>query len=143
MNTLPIEIQTKIMKIYWKGKFKETCVDKFDELTEELKKIKIFLNKHFLPCSSDSYLLQIKYYLIRYNNFLKMIKNNKGLILYLSRINKNFFNLYNDSYDFIVSTINNDYRYILKFALIFSMPYMEYQILQQFFKLDNKNYGIK
>lgn len=143
MNTLPIEIQTKIMKIYWKGKFKEICIDNFHELTQELEKIKFFLNKHFFSCNSDSYLLQIKHYLIKYNNYLKMIKNNKGLIMYLSKINNKFFHIYDNYYDFIANKINKDYKYIMKFAITFGIPYMDYQILQNFYKLDNKKYGIK
>jgi hypothetical protein len=132
IKKLPLELEIKIMKIYWKSYFKDNCINRFNNIMNELKKIKFFLDKHFLMNIDKVYLKQIKIYLIKYNNFFKSLENDRGGYLFLTKINKKFIYLYDNTYNFLKEESNENFFYLLKFTIIFGMPYMEYQILEKF-----------
>lgn len=136
MNNLPIEIENEIWRLYWMNIYREKCINVLKNNGNNLLKIDIFLKKHFYPSISDSYLMQIKYYLIKYNNFFKEIEENKGLILYLQKVINGKLNFYTSS--FLKNTyvkVSDDLIYILLYSICNGVPYMGYQSIDKLSKI--------
>ncbi len=70
MDTLPIELQTEIWNIYWKGVFKENVLDKFTETMRSFHTMDSFLKNHFYSNTEKEYDVQISYYLKQCNMLL-------------------------------------------------------------------------
>ena len=139
MNKLPLEIEDKIWKLYWMDIFKTNCIDIFKNEEYKIKKLDCFVKKHVYPCNCNDYLLNIKYYLIEYNNYLKENKNNKGLILFFKRFIKNFESIYSSTYlNKTYKNINDELKYIAIYCILYGTPYMTYYTIEKF-KFLSKN----
>ena len=138
MNKLPLEIQNEIWNFYWMDIFKKKCIDLLKNEKYKINHLDYFVRKHVYPTQSEIYLKQIKYYLIKYNTYLKQIKDNKGLILFFKSFIKNFDNIYssdylNDTYE----KINDDLKYITMYCVLCGIPYTHNHTLSKFKSISN------
>lgn len=92
INNLPLVLQNKIFNYYWRHNY-DNIIENFDMFIYNLNKMLLFLIKHFINNESLKYNKQISFYLIKYNEFLSEIKNNKGYDLFC-KININGYNAY-------------------------------------------------
>ncbi len=76
MNRLPIEVENKIWKLYWMDIFKTNCINYFKQEEDKLLKLDFFIKKHLFPTESNTYLKQIKFYLIQYHHRYIVIRTN-------------------------------------------------------------------
>ena len=79
MNTLPIELETEIWNMYWKGVFKENVLDRFKKTRDSIDKMDFFLDKHFYLNTSKDYDYKIAYYLREYNVLLNGLHTERGI----------------------------------------------------------------
>ena len=139
MNKLPYELENEIWSLYWMDIFKTNCINYLKQEEDKLLKLDFFIKKHVFPTESNLYLKQIKYYLIEFNKYLENLKNNKSLILYFNNKIPNFNLIYSsDNSQEIYKNVNDNFKYIASYALINSVPYMQYYTLEKF-KMLSKN----
>jgi|MDSZ01.2.fsa_nt_gb hypothetical protein len=138
MNKLPLEIEDEIWKLYWMDIYTTNCINLLKNEEFKMKKLDFFVKKHVYPCNSNKYLLQIKYYLIKYNDYLKQNKNNRGLILFFKRFIKNFDSIYSSTYlNNTYKNINDELKYIAIYCILYGTPYMTYYTIEKFKFLSN------
>lgn len=92
INKLPSELKDKIFKYYWQERHYR-IIKNFDLFHSNFNKMLFFLIKHFVNNNSMKYNIQISYYLLEYNKFLREIRKNKGYDLFC-KINVKGYNDY-------------------------------------------------
>ena len=81
MNILPIEVQEKIWRLYWKDIYKEKIIKELQYVTEHLNKMFFFVVKEYLRKIATKQEVIEK--MIFYNKIVKKVVNNKGLLLFI------------------------------------------------------------
>ena len=118
--------------------FKTNCINYFKQEEDKLLKLDFFIKKHLFPTESNTYLKQIKFYLIQFNDYLENLKNNKSLILYFNKKIRNFNLIYSSiNLNEVYKDINENLKYIACYCVNTSVPYMEYYTLEKFKFMSN------
>lgn len=134
MDTLPTVLLNEIWNMYWYDIYKITVIDEIKQLNKMLNKVNTFMTSHFYKNTSKVYDKQISYHLNYYNEELRKIKDNKGLSL-LCKFNHSKINYcFNDSV-YGNSNINDDYKFIAIYSIIYGIPNMRYHYWDRFKKL--------
>ena len=139
MNKLPLEIEDEIWKLYWMDIYTTNCIQFLKNETYKINQLDYFVKKHVYPTKSEIYFKQIKHYLIKYNNYLKQNKDNKGLILFFKKtFIKNFDSIYSSSYlNDTYKNINDNLKFIAVYCVLYGIPFMSYYTLEKFKFISN------
>lgn len=128
---LPNDITNEIFNIYWNSKYYE--------VVKELNNIKFkfnIINKSLDKFNVIKYSKEKYDKMIKYNEILKDLLNNKGTRLYSKLNNKNFLNIRFDNPVFNNDKIGLIYQYICSASL-----YMRFYVLEDYKKLISQEYS--
>ena len=138
MNTLPIELETEIWNMYWKGVFKENVLDRFKKTRDSIDKMDFFLDKHFYLNTSKDYDYKIAYYLREYNVLLNGLHTERGIYQFSRyKLHLCFDKNYLRTLGF--SKVSAKYQNICMYCLCNGIPNMSYMIIERFKQLSQRN----
>jgi hypothetical protein len=140
MNTLPIELETEIWNMYWKGVFKENVLDRFKKTRDSIDKMDFFLDKHFYLNTSKDYDYKIAYYLREYNVLLNAIHGEFGIYYFIKCSYDKLPLCFDKNYlHSCFSKVSPKYQQICVYCLCNGIPNMSYRIVERFKKLSKRN----
>jgi len=135
MNMLPTDIQNIIWKEYWISFYKHNIIDEIHKINNDFNSMISFLTKHFFFNENEFYDKQIKFYLIKYNNFIKNLNDGKK-IFYISTRPKLKY-CYDIEYinSNVFSKIPSNLKLIAAFCLLHCPKEKRYDIHHRFTKI--------